>query len=78
MKGGRRGSSPLTPVTDSTAVGGSQGNSSPADDIVHGGAHYSQTANQLDPRVQGGLSEAYQAGPDVEAGQHLPHSAGRA
>ncbi len=79
MKGGRRGSSPLTPLgTDSTAIGDSQGTSNAADDIIHGGAHYSQTANQLDPRIKGDLPETYQAGPDVEAGQHVPHSAGRA
>lgn len=79
MKGGRRGSSPLTPLgTDSTAIGGSQGTSSPVDDIIHGGAHYSQKANQLDPRIQGGLPETYQAGPNVEAGQHVPQPAGRA
>lgn len=79
MKGGRRGSSPLTTLgTDSTAIGGSQGTSSPVDDIIHGGAHYSQTANQLDPRIQGGLPETYQAGPNVEAGQHVPYPAGRA
>lgn len=77
MKGGRRGSSPMTPLgTDTTAIGGSQGTSSPTEDLIHGGAHYSQTANRLDPRVQGGLSETYQAGPDVEAGNHAPQSSG--
>ncbi len=78
LKGGRRGSSPMTPLgTGSTTIGGSQGTSSPTDDIVHGGPHYSQTANQLDPRIQGSLPETYQAGPNVEAGQNVAH-AGRA
>lgn len=61
----------------SNAAGGMQG-SGRGDDIVHGGTHYSQTANQLDPHVQGGLNGIgpYQAGPDAEAA--LPRSAGHA
>ncbi len=41
------------------------------EDIIHGGPHYSQTANVLDPRVQRDVDaiETYQAGPDAEAGQ---------
>lgn len=40
-------------------------------DIIHGGPHYSQTANILDPRVQREIDAigTYQAGPDAEAGQ---------
>lgn len=41
------------------------------EDIIHGGPHYSQTANNLDPCVQRELDTTgtYQAGPDAEAGQ---------
>lgn len=41
------------------------------EDIIHGGPHYSQTANILDPRVQREIDAigTYQAGPDAEAGQ---------
>lgn len=41
------------------------------EDIVHGGAHYSQTANQLDPGLHNGpmSREPFEAGPDVEAGR---------
>lgn len=67
----------MTPLgTDTTAIGGSQGTSSPTEDLIHGGAHYSQTAIKLDPKLQGGLPETYQAGPDVEAGNHVPESSG--
>ena len=56
----RRGSSPLPAISaeaeKSTAAGDSQGYSN-ADDIVHGGEHYSNTANKFDPRVHGALSE---------------------
>lgn len=40
------------------------------EDIIHGGPHYSQTANNLDPRVEREIDAMgiYQAGPDVEAG----------
>lgn len=40
------------------------------EDIIHGGAHHSQTANQLDPRLHSDAVSAqpYQAGPDAEAG----------
>ncbi len=78
-KGIPRGSSPM-PALGSEAEGSkSNGVQGTGDDIVHGGAHYSQTANQLDPRVQSGLTEleSYQAGPDAEAGHSLPRSAGR-
>ena len=44
------------------------------EDIVHGGPHYSQTANQLDPRLAG--QQTFQAGPEVESGQLIPRSAG--
>lgn len=75
----RRGSSPLTPLT---LLGGEGEKSSPSaglkgfdqgEDIIHGGPHYSQTANELDPRIGGGSSapQTYQAGPDVEAGKHV-------
>ena len=37
-----------------------------AEDIVHGGAHYSQTANRLDPNLS--TPDPYQAGPAAEAG----------
>lgn len=42
------------------------------DDIVHGGAHYSQTANRLDPNLgaDAGSLDLYQAGPAAEAGRH--------
>ena len=42
-----------------------------AEDTIHGGPHYSQTANILDPRVQREIDAigTYQAGPDAEAGQ---------
>jgi len=78
-RGVRRGSSPMPPIASETerssAAGGPRGLSN-GEDIVHGGAHYSETANQLDPHVQGGLTEpgTYQAGPDAEAG--LSRSAG--
>ena len=55
MKGGRRGSSPLTPATmvaEESAAGDGPSGSVNGDDIVHGGAHHSQTANRLDPRIQ--------------------------
>ena len=46
-------------------------NDASGEDIIHGGPHYSQTANALDPRVQREIDAigTYQAGPDVEAGQ---------
>ena len=83
MKGGRRGSSPLTPataVTGSSTAAGTTSGVGEGEDIVHGGAHYTQTANQLDPRVQGGLAapQAYQDRPDAEAGRQSPRSSGYA
>ena len=81
MKGGRRGSSTLTPVSalmDSPTAAGRTPGSGYNDDLVHGGPHYSQTANKLDPRMQGGLADhpTYQRGPMIEAGQHRPRSSG--
>ena len=70
----RRGSSALPAIRaeaeKSTAAGDSHGYSN-ADDIVHGGEHYSNTAKKLDPRVYGALSEieTYQTGSDAEAGR---------
>ena len=75
----RRLSSPLPPIDaedekgpapiethDRSTIRGVGG-----EDIIHGGPHYSQTANILDPRVQREIDAmgTYQAGPDVEAGQ---------
>lgn len=43
------------------------------EDIVHGGAHHTQTANQLDPRLHCETAQQpYQAGPDAEAGRRSP------
>ena len=43
-----------------------------AEDTVHGGAHYSQTANRLDPNLGPNTPamDLYQAGPATEAGRH--------
>ena len=75
----RRLSSPLPPIDaedekspaphnarDRDTTNGASG-----EDIIHGGPHYSQTANVLDPRVQREIDAigTYQAGPDAEAGQ---------
>ena len=75
----RRLSSPLPPIDaedeKSTAPHDtrdrSNTNGASGEDIIHGGPHYSQTANILDPRVQREIDAigTYQAGPDVEAGQ---------
>lgn len=64
----------LGPEVEASTTNGVRG---AGDDIVHGGAHYSQTANQLDPHVQGALNDVgtYQAGPDAEAA--MRRSAGR-
>lgn len=79
MKGSRqRGSSlpslhpeasKVTPLDEAHNHFGSGG-----EDIVHGGAHHSQTANQLDPNLHNGSVSTgpYQAGPDAEAGRHFP------
>lgn len=42
-----------------------------AEDLVHGGPHYSQTANRLDPNVQTDVPppNSYQSGPATEAGR---------
>ena len=75
----RRLSSPLPPIDaedeKSTAPHDTRGRSNThgasGEDIIHGGPHYSQTANILDPHVQREIDAigTYQAGPDVEAGQ---------
>lgn len=75
----RRLSSPLPPIdaedekstTPLDTRDHSNTNGIDADDIVHGGPHYSQTANILDPRVQREIDAmgTYQAGPEAEAGQ---------
>lgn len=68
----RRGSSPLPPINAEAerSVSISDGQrSTNADDIVHGGPHYSRTANGLDPRLQSDTTAmgSYQAGPGTEA-----------
>ena len=57
---------PLDEAHDHFGAGG--------EDIIHGGAHYSQTANQLDPRLHNDTMsrEPYQGGPNAEAGRHSP------
>lgn len=75
----RRLSSPLPPIDaeDEKAAAPldtrdpSSTNGVGGEDIIHGGPHYSQTANKLDPRVQREIDAmgTYQAGPDAEAGQ---------
>ena len=81
----RRLSSPLAPIdaeedeksspvpldTRNQSNSNSNSNGAGGEDIIHGGPHYSQTANILDPRVQKEIDAigTYQAGPDVEAGQ---------
>ena len=71
LKGGRRGSSPLTPVVkeSQTLAAGDTSGSGSGEDIVHGGAHHSETANRLDPRITGGIAapQTYRAGLDAEA-----------
>ena len=61
-----KSSSPHDPRSRSTT-----NDAASAEDIIHGGPHYSQTANILDPHVQRQIDAigTYQAGPDVEAGQ---------
>ena len=75
----RRLSSPLPPIdaedeksiAPHNARDRSNTNGASGDDIIHGGPHYSRTANILDPHVQREVEAigTYQAGPDVEAGQ---------
>ena len=75
----RRLSSPLPPIDaeDEKSTSHhdprdrSNTNGASGEDIIHGGPHYSHTANILDPRVQREVDAigTYQAGPDVEAGQ---------
>ncbi|KAL8830011.1 MAG: hypothetical protein Q9191_001675, partial [Dirinaria sp. TL-2023a] len=75
MKGSRRrGSSvPSLDPQSSKAVPLDEANNhfGGGEDIVHGGPHYSQTANRLDPRLQENPkpAEPYQAGPDAELGR---------
>lgn len=79
IKSIRRLSSPLPPIDgeDEKATAPlddrehSDINGVAGEDIIHGGPHYSQTANNLDPRVQRQIDAmgTYQAGPDAEAGQ---------
>ena len=81
MKGGRRGSSPLQPAgleAEKSAPLGDDGGPSNGEDIVHGGAHYSQTANQLDPNLHNDMpiKETYQGGPDAEAGRQVVRDVG--
>ena len=60
-----KGSSPMPTITKESEDLAAAGN---ADDIVHGGAHYSDTAKRLDPRTQ----------LDSEPARHVARSAGRA
>ena len=78
----RRLSSPLPPINaeDEKAAASAPVQEPPdhghvngvgsGEDIIHGGPHYTQTANILDPRVQRDIDAmgTYQAGPDAEAG----------
>ena len=64
-KASPRGSSLMPAITKESEDLAAAGN---GDDIVHGGAHYSETAKRLDPRMQ----------PDVEPAKHVARSAGRA
>ena len=70
----RRLSPPLPPIDAEDEKlddrGQSNTNGVSGEDIIHGGPHYSQTANALDPRVHREIDaiETYQAGPDAEAG----------
>ena len=64
-KASPRGSSLMPAITKESEDLAAGGN---GDDIVHGGAHYSETAKRLDPRTQ----------PDVEPAKHVARSAGRA
>lgn len=75
----RRLSSPLPPIDAQDEIviaplhtrDHSNTNGVSGEDIIHGGPHYSQTANNLDPRAEIQLDTmgTYQAGPDAEAGQ---------
>ncbi|CAF9940433.1 MAG: hypothetical protein ALECFALPRED_008672, partial [Alectoria fallacina] len=77
--GTTRSSSPLPPIggADEKAIAPldnrdhSNINGVAGEDIIHGGPHYSQTAKNLEPRVQRQIDATgtYQAGPDAEAGQ---------
>ena len=64
-KASRRGSSLMPAITKESEDLAATGN---GDDTVHGGAHHSETANKLDPRVQS----------DSEPAKHVARSAGRA
>ncbi len=84
MKGGRRGSSPLAPVpavTENSNAAGTVSGPGYSEDIIHSGPHYTETANQLDPRIQGELAapKTYRAGLDGldnGAEQQIARSAG--
>ena len=66
IKASPRGSSPIPAITkESEDLAAAAGK---GDDIVHGGAHYSETAKKLDPRMQ----------LDSEPVRHVARSAGRA
>ena len=62
----------IAPAASSASASG-QG-----EDIIHGGAHYSQTANRLDPRAQDAAPapQVYQASASTEAGKNVPKSRG--
>lgn len=77
MKGSRRrGSSvpSLDPQSKAVPLDEANNHFGGGEDIVHGGPHYSQTANRLDPRLQENAkpAEPYQAGPDAELGRRSP------
>lgn len=59
------GSSSMPAITKESEDLAATGN---GDDIVHGGAHHSETAKRLDPRMQ----------PEFEPAKHVARSAGRA
>ena len=76
MKRSRQGSSSMpglgdeaekstTAAVDGDNQGQGQGYRN-GDDIVHGGEHYSDTANKLDPRVHG---------PEIQTGKSVPRPA---
>ncbi|KAK0508647.1 hypothetical protein JMJ35_008923 [Cladonia borealis] len=64
-KASPRGSSLMPAITKESEDLAAGGN---GDDIVHGGAHHSESAKRLDPRMQ----------PDIEPAKHVARSAGRA
>lgn len=74
---GRRGSSPLQPLgakSEKATSAGALAAAGNGDEISPAGPHPTVTGERLDPRsreVKAG--DVYQAGPDAEAGMHLPH-----